>query len=54
MFLELEIPGSIVRALVDTRASDCFMSKDIRERLPLETVVDTWRVGKGNSIWLII
>ena len=48
VFLELEIPGSKVKALVDTGASDCFMSKDMRGRLPLETVVDTWRVDKGK------
>ena len=48
MFLEIELPGSKVKALVDTGASDCFMSKQMRERLPLETVVDTWRVDKGK------
>ena len=48
MFLELEIQGSKVKALVDTGASDCFMSKEMREKLPLETVVDTWRVDKGK------
>ena len=40
--------GSKVKALVDTGASDCFMSKEMREKLPLETVVDTWRVDKGK------
>ena len=48
VFLELEIRGSKVKALVDTGASDCFMSKEIREKLPSETVVDTWRVDKGK------
>ena len=32
VFLELEIPGSKVKALVDAGASDCFMSKDMRGR----------------------
>ena len=49
VFLELEIRGSKVKALVDTRASDWFMSKDMRGRLPLETVVDTWQVERENS-----
>ena len=48
VFLELEIPGSKVKALVDTGASDCFMSKEMRGRLPLEMVVDTWRVDIGK------
>ena len=48
VFLELEMPGSKVEALVDTGASDCIMSKEMREKLPLEMVVDTWRVDKGK------
>ena len=48
VFLELEMQGSKVKALVDTGASDCFMSKEMMGKLPLETVVDTWRVDKGK------
>ena len=48
VFLELEIQESKVKALVDTGASDCFMSKEMREKLPSETVVDTWRLDKGK------
>ena len=48
VFLELEIQGSKIKALVDTGASDCFMSKKMRGKLPQETVIDTWRVDKGK------
>ena len=48
IFLELELPGSTIKALVDAGASDCFMSRTAREQLPPEQVVDAWQVGKGQ------
>ena len=48
IFLELELPGSSMKALVDAGASDCFMSKAAREELPPEQVVDSWQVDRGQ------
>ena len=39
ILLELELPGANIKALVDTEASDCFMSKMARGELPPEQVV---------------
>ena len=47
IFLELELPRTKIKTLVDTGASDCFMSKMTRGKLPPENVVDSWQVDKG-------
>ena len=48
IFLELELPGFTIKALVDTGASDCFMSRQERGGLPPEQIIDAWQVDKGN------
>ena len=37
-----------MKALVDTGACDCFMSRAARKELPPEQVVDSWQVDKGQ------
>ena len=36
------------KALVDTGASDCFMSKFCKDQLPKECIQDSWTVKKGE------
>ena len=37
-----------VKALVDTGASDCFMSKRCKEQIPKCCIQDSWGVQKGE------
>ena len=37
-----------VRALVDTGASDCFMSSLCKEQIPKSCIQDSWKVQKGE------
>ena len=36
------------KALVDTGASDCFMSKFCKDQIPKECIQDSWTVKKGE------
>ena len=36
------------KALVDTGASDCFMSKFCKDQIPKECIQDSWMVKKGE------
>ena len=45
IFLEIELSENTIRALVDTGASDCFISK---ATLPAEQIIDTWKVDEGQ------
>ena len=33
---------------MDTGASDCFISKTMREQLPAEQIINTWQVDEGQ------
>ena len=48
IFLEIELSENTIRALVETGASDCFISKATREQLPAEQIIDTWKVDEGQ------
>ena len=48
LFIELLFEKTIVRALVDTGASDCFMSAELRAELPESCIQDSWRVDNGK------
>ena len=48
IFLEIELSENTIRALVDTGASDCFISKAMREQLPADQIIDTWKVDEGQ------
>ena len=48
IFLEIDLSENTIRALVDTGASDCFISKATRNQLPAEQIIDTWKVDEGQ------
>ena len=41
LFLEVVIEGEEYQGMVDTGASNCFMSKSVRDRIPAEAIWDT-------------
>ena len=48
IFLEIDLSENTIRALVDTGASDCFISKATRNQLSNEQIIDTWKVDEGQ------
>ena len=48
ILLKITFDKMNAKALVDTRASDCFMAAAFRTELPTSCIQDAWRVEKGE------
>ena len=48
IFLELEYPDRKIKSLVDTGASDCFISRETRAQKPAKHIINAWQIDQGR------